>query len=140
MENNVATGGDNGRFSERLEQAQSEARECIENCALVAEVAEELVMQRHLGLQFTLWVSVFTKLVLSSSTNELIRSYANMCMLLITFQSPVFAYVPETQDDRYIRTVFRALHQWRDLKMVARSLRRAQGHMSRLGIPTDSNP
>jgi hypothetical protein len=55
LEHNVANTIDNGRVSERIEKAQSEARDCIENCALVAEVVEELVMQRHLGLQFTLW-------------------------------------------------------------------------------------
>jgi hypothetical protein len=56
LENNVGSSSDNGRVPERLEKAQSGARDCIENCALVAEVAEELVMQRHLGLQFTIWV------------------------------------------------------------------------------------
>jgi hypothetical protein len=61
-----------------------------------------------------------------------------MCMLLITFESPVFAYIPETQDDRYIRTVFRALYQWRDLRIMARALKRAKSHMSRLGIRVDT--
>jgi hypothetical protein len=67
------------------------------------------------------------------------RSYANMCMLLITFRSPVFAYVPETQTDQHIRKVFRALSQWRGLKIMTRALKRAEGHMSRIGISTDLN-
>jgi hypothetical protein len=60
-----------------------------------------------------------------------------MCMLLITYQSPVFAYIPQTQDDRYIRTVFRTLHQWKDLRIMKRALKRTRDHMIRLGIRMD---
>jgi hypothetical protein len=55
LENNVGQGSEKGRIPERLLKAQSEAKDCIRHCALVAEVAGELVMQRNLGLQFTLW-------------------------------------------------------------------------------------
>jgi hypothetical protein len=58
-------------------------------------------------------------------------------MLLITFRSPVFAYVAETQDDRHIRKVFRVLNQWKGLRIIARALERAKGHMLRLGISTN---
>jgi hypothetical protein len=55
LENNATTVPDsNGHLLDR-KKAQREARECVENITLVCEVAGELLMQRHLGLQFVIW-------------------------------------------------------------------------------------
>jgi hypothetical protein len=55
LESSATAGPDsNGNILDR-KKAQREARECIENITFVCEVAGELLMQRHLGLQFVIW-------------------------------------------------------------------------------------
>jgi hypothetical protein len=41
--------------TENLESIQKETRDCIEYCILSCELVEELLMQRHIGLQFAIW-------------------------------------------------------------------------------------
>ncbi|OCL08327.1 hypothetical protein AOQ84DRAFT_376859 [Glonium stellatum] len=50
----IATRGENQVLTDQLRNMQKEARDCIEYCILNCELAEELVMQRHQGLQFTI--------------------------------------------------------------------------------------
>lgn len=43
------------QLSEQLGHAKRETRDCIEYCVLCSEIAQELLMNRHLGLQFSIW-------------------------------------------------------------------------------------
>lgn len=109
--------------SSRVHELQSEAQHFVRYSHLVCEACEELLMECHLGLQFTIW-----------------SSYANCCMLMIIYQSPALAFIPQASDDGPIRKVFRLLHHWKDVKSVWRVLKRTRGQLVRLGIRVDDIP
>ena len=43
------------QVDEHLRSVQQEAAACIDNCVMSCQVMEELLMQRHLGLNFSIW-------------------------------------------------------------------------------------
>ncbi|KAF2493490.1 hypothetical protein BU16DRAFT_81215 [Lophium mytilinum] len=106
--------------TERLDNLQRDTRDCIKSCVLNCELAEELLMQRHLGLQFAIW-----------------STYATMSMLLVTYRVPCLAHIPETRTDIYIRKAFTSLSSWEHLPVVHRGLERTRRHMSRVQIPLE---
>jgi hypothetical protein len=60
-------------------------------------------------------------------------------MLIICYRSSALSYIPQTQDDRAIRSVFRALQQWEDEPVVFRAIVRMRGHLARAGIQLEDS-
>ena len=58
-------------------------------------------------------------------------------MLIITYRSECFSYVPETKVDTYIRKAYASLQHWSELLFVRRAIRRTRAQMIRLKIPLD---
>lgn len=61
-----------------------------------------------------------------------------MCMLLITYQNPHLAFIPQTRDHRHIRKVIHVLQSWDEMKIVQRALKRSMKHIKNAGIPIDN--
>lgn len=60
-----------------------------------------------------------------------------MCMLLITYQNEALSFIPQTQNDAFIRMGFSALRSWEHLSLVQRGLARTRLQMRRAQIPVD---
>lgn len=58
LETKATRGHEHLQVGEHLKSVQQEAQECIDHCVLCCQVVEELLMQRHLGLNFTIWAYV----------------------------------------------------------------------------------
>jgi hypothetical protein len=58
LENGANRANDQTQTQITLSVAQAEAKTCIEYVQLVCLIADELLMQSHLGLQFTIWAYV----------------------------------------------------------------------------------
>ena len=55
LEHSTTRRGSQEQLNEQLRDAKEETKDCIRYCVLCSELAEELLMQRHLGLQFSIW-------------------------------------------------------------------------------------
>lgn len=66
------------------------------------------------------------------------RTYATMCMLLITYENPHMAFIPQTRDHRLIRKTVHVLKSWDEMKIIQRGLKRTMKHMKKVGIPIDN--
>lgn len=105
---------------EGIKLAQQETRSFMAHCTLCCELAEEVLMQRHLGLHFALWAI-----------------YSTMTMLIITFRAPGLAMFQETSDDVYVRKAYLAIKGWEELPLIHRGLERTRAQMRRAGIRID---
>jgi hypothetical protein len=55
LETKATRGHEHLQVGEHLRSVQQEAQECIDSCVLCCQVVGELLMERHLGLNFSLW-------------------------------------------------------------------------------------
>lgn len=61
-------------------------------------------------------------------------AYANACMLMIVYRSPVLNFLPEASNDRPFRKVHRVLMPWKDVRVVWRILQRSKALFATLGL------
>jgi hypothetical protein len=57
-----------------------------------------------------------------------------MMALLVTYNCPALAYLPETRQAQPIRDAFEALQQWAHLPLLRRGMARAKTIMDEIGI------
>ena len=55
-------------------------------------------------------------------------------MRMIVYRSQAANFVADASDDRPFRKILRSMGPWRDIKVVWRGLKRAQGMFARLGL------
>jgi len=120
LESNSTRGHEHLQVGDHLASVQKECQEFIKHCVVTAQLAEELLVRRHLGLQYTIWAA-----------------YAMLSMLLITYRLPGLGFIPETRDDAYIKKAYAALRNWEHLPVLRRGLDRSRKQMKRVNIQLD---
>ncbi|KAB5550008.1 hypothetical protein GE09DRAFT_1128657 [Coniochaeta sp. 2T2.1] len=105
------------------EMMQQSVKRCLKSCALVVGAAEETLARRGLGSQLTLWAS-----------------YTSLTSLILCYNSPALAFVPETRDDHPIRSGYEMLRTWDHLPVIRRGLERTRTMMLNAGIPVNDAP
>ena len=67
-------------------------------------------------------------------TDEYIRAYATLAILIITFNCPVLSFVDETRQEHHIRNGYEILRQWSHLPLICRGLDRVRIMMQQAGL------
>ncbi|KAF1838520.1 hypothetical protein BDW02DRAFT_389372 [Decorospora gaudefroyi] len=88
---------------------RDQARHCMKTSALLLSVADEQLMGRKMGTDFTLF-----------------PTFACLGILLVAFNHPALAYIEETRQERHIRTGYDILRPWAHLPLVRRAMERAR--------------
>ena len=61
-----------------------------------------------------------------------------MTMLIITYCSDAFSFIPETREDKYMKMGYASLMNWQELPLLNRALTRSRRQMARIGVEVEA--